>query len=329
MQRMGVIIDQTGAIFRAGAARIVILPPMIRRIALAAVFAAAPYQAGPPPTDVYLATLTVLDGKVVLGTPANISKSPGYDNQPAFTPDGRSILFTSVRGDSKPDPANAAASGSDIYRYEIASGRVIQVTSTPESEYSPTVTPDGTHVSVIRVERDGTQRLWRFTSEGSDPELVLPDVKPVGYHAWADANTLALFVLGRPNMLQIADVRSGKAEVVATDIGRSLGRTPGGGISYVQREPREGGASLEIMQLDAKTRQKTRLVRVSSGPRDPDLAWTPDGWLLMAHDGKLYGWRPGQPELTVVADLGSAGLRGVTRLAMSPGGDRIAIVAEP
>lgn len=303
---------------------------MIRRIALAAVaFTAAPYQTSPPPTDVYLASLTVLDGKVVLGTPANISKSPGYDNQPAFTPDGRSILFTSVRGDSKPDPANTAASGSDIYRYDIATERLTQVTSTPESEYSPTVTPDGRHVSVIRVERDGTQRLWRFSSEGGDPELVLRDVKPVGYHAWADADTIALFVLGRPNTLQIADIGTGTAEVVATDIGRSLNRMPEGGISYVQRQAREGGASLEIMQLQAKTRQKTALVRVFPGPRDPDLAWTPDGMLLMAHDGKLYGWRRGQPELAVVADLESAGLRGVTRLAVSPAGDRLAIVAQP
>lgn len=302
---------------------------MIRRLTLAAMIAAAPYQAGPPPTDVYVATLTVLDGEVVLGTPANISKSAGYDNQPMFTPDGRSILFTSVRGDNRPDPTNAAVSGSDIYRYDIAAGRLTQVTSTPESEYSPTVTPDGKHVSVVRVERDGTQRLWRYSSEGSDAELLLPHVKPVGYHAWADENTLALFVLGRPNMLQIADIRSRKAEIVATDIGRSLGRMPGGGISYVQREAREGGASLEIMQLDPKTRQKTRLVGVFPGPRDPDLAWTPDGMLLMAYDGKLYGWRPGHPELAAVADLESAGLRGATRLAVSPAGDRIAIVAQP
>ena len=103
-------------------------------------------------------------GKVEIGKPINISNSPGYDNQPSFTPDGAAVLFTSVRGERKPDPANSAATGSDIYRYDIAPARLSQVTNTPEAEYSPTVTPDGRHISVIRVEADGTQRLWRFAT---------------------------------------------------------------------------------------------------------------------------------------------------------------------
>ena len=118
----------------------------------------------PPDTEVFLASLSVRDGKIEIGKPINISNSPGYDNQPAFTPDGQSVLFTSVRGGRKPDPANSAATGSDIYRYEIATERLSQVTNTPEAEYSPTVTPDGSHISVIRVEADGTQRLVAICS---------------------------------------------------------------------------------------------------------------------------------------------------------------------
>jgi hypothetical protein len=61
----------------------------------------------------------------------------------------------------------------------------------------------------------------------------------------------------------------------------------------------------------------------------PDLAWTPDGMLLMATGGKLYFWRRGQAQMTAGADLDALGLRGVTRLAVSPRGDRIALVAQP
>ena len=39
-------------------------------------------------------------------------------------------------------------------------------------------------------------------------------------------------------------------------------------------------------------------------------------------------WRPGELNWTVVVNLSAYGLRSVTRLAVSPKGDRIAIVAE-
>src|SRR4029077_14072444 len=117
----------------------------------------------------------------------------------------------------------------DIYRYDVVSGTTAQVTRTPESEYSPTVTPDGAHISVIRVEADGTQRLWRFTIEGGAPELVLPGIKPVGYHAWATCHPLALLVLGSPASLQVADTSTGGADVLVRGIGRSIQQIPGGG----------------------------------------------------------------------------------------------------
>lgn len=299
------------------------------RLTAFAILAVALLQQPPPATEVYLASLKVGKDSVTLTAPVNISNNPGYDNQPSFTPDGSAVLFTSVRGERKPDPANSASIGSEIYRYDVAAKQAVQLTNTPESEYSPTVTPDGKHFSVIRVEPDGTQRLWQFTIDGKNPALVLNDVKPVGYHAWADANTLGLFVLGEPATFQVADARTGKAEVVAKNIGRSIQRTPGGGISYVQRDTKDGATTMTIMEWRPDTRTPVALVALPGGVSQADLAWTPDGLLLMANGGKLYGWRQGQPAMTVVADLDAAGLRGVSRMAVSPRGDRIALVVLP
>src|SRR5262249_19832508 len=156
---------------------------------------------------IFLAAFTTR-GQPAVARAVNITHTPGYDNQPSFTPDGAGLLFTSNRGGTQ----------TDIYRYDIAAATTARLTDTPESEYSPTVTPDGKHLSVIRVEGDGTQRLWRFTLEGTEPELVLERVKPVGYHAWADDHTVALFVLGQPTTLQLADTRSGNAVEVSRGI---------------------------------------------------------------------------------------------------------------
>ncbi len=287
------------------------------------------FQTAPPAPEVFVAPFSAAGGKVTIGKPLNISNNPGYDNQPSFTPDGRTVLFTSVRGDRKPDPANSAQTGSDIYAYDLASGRLAQVTTTNESEYSPTIMPDGKHISVIQVEADGTQRLWKFPLAGGKPDLVLRDVKPVGYHAWADAATLALFVLGTPATLQIAEIASGRSEVVASDIGRSILKIPGGGISFVHRETVGGERALVVKEWSPSTKQMAALVRVPPGVSAPDLAWTPDGLLLLAANGKLHGWRRGAAAFEIVADLDAVGLRGVSRMAVSPGGDRLALVAQP
>lgn len=181
---------------------------------------------------------------------------------------------------------------------------------------------------MIRVERDGTQRLWRFTLEGRSPSLILPGLQPVGYHAWLGPDTLALFVLGTPNTLQLADVRTGRSEVVAERIGRSLHRIPGQEAFSFLHITEEGRW---IKRLDPRAREATSLVRAPD-TGDGDYAWTPDGVLLMAQGDRLMRWRPGDTEWTEAANLAAYGLRSVTRLAVSPNGRWIALVtadAEP
>jgi hypothetical protein len=261
----------------------------------------------PPGTDIWLARLTATG----IEQPINITSRAGYDNQPSFTPDGKGILFT--RGLDKQ---------TDIYLYDFTSrsSAPSQITNTPESEYSPTVTPDGQGISVIRVEADGTQRLWRFTREGRDPTVVLRDVKPVGYHAWGSDSQLALFVLGNPNTLQIADSRTGRSRIVTQRIGRSIHRIPGRDtISVLHIE----GEARTIKELDLKTRTLKPIVR-AIGSGDGDYAWTPDGAILMSDGKSLMRWSSG--EWKTFADLAALGLTGASRMAVSPDGKWLALV---
>src|SRR5262249_9560812 len=150
-------------------------------------------------TEIYLANLAEIkahgpDAPVTL---VNISRNPDYDNQPSFTPDSRAVLFSSRR-DGRQD---------DIYRYDIATKQLTQVTHTPENENSPLITPDGRALSVVRTEKDQTQRLWRFNLDGSSPQLILDKMK-AAYYTWIDATHVALFVPGANGQaatLQIAD----------------------------------------------------------------------------------------------------------------------------
>lgn len=217
----------------------------------------------------------------------------------------------------------------DIFRYDTATKSISPITQTPESEYSATLMPDGRHLSVIRVEADKTQRLWKFPLAGGEPSLVFTDVKPVGYHAWLDRNTVAVFVLGEPATLQVGDIRTGKAEIVAKDIGRSLVPVPGGGVSFVQRAGQGSARTMTISLLTVKKglSSTSALTPVAPGAAEEFAAWLPDRTLLMSGGGKLYSWRQGEAAWREVADLAAVGLHGVSRMAVSPKGDRLALVA--
>jgi hypothetical protein len=159
---------------------------------------------------------------------------------------------------------------------------------------------------------------------------VLTAVKPVGYHAWAGDHTLVLFVLGSPATLRLADTSSGDAEILVTGINRSIQRIPGGTIGFVARTTGGAGsaATLSIRELDPRTKRITPLVDAVPGAREADCAWTPDGMLVMAEKDVLYGWRRGQAGWSRLADLAALGLHRVSRIAISPKGDRIAFVTQ-
>jgi WD40 repeat protein len=283
-----------------------------------------PARPAAPDTEIFLLPLRIEGDRVELGTATNISNSPGYDNQPSFTPDGSAILFTSARKNGQ----------TDIYRYDLASKRTVQITDTPESEYSPTIAPDG-RLSVIRVEADGTQRLWTFTADGADPRVLLASIKPVGYHAWAGGRTLVLYVLGAagstdPSTLQIADVTAGTAKVVAHDVGRSVLSIPGGEhVSFIQRQSTGPTTSLTFKELDPAMGDIQTLTSAPAGSTEAYGAWTRDGVLATVKDDHLYLWRRGQSGWRDFSDLIQLGLHGVTRLAISPDTKWLAVVGTP
>ena len=283
---------------------------------------ASPSPAGTPPaSDIFIVELKTKHNyknntdEIKLDDPKKITDFVGYNNQPFFMPDGHAVLYTSIRDKQ-----------ADIYRYDLQNGATTQVTKTPESEYSPTLMPDGKNISVVRVERDGTQRLWKFPLDGGPPSLIVEDIKPVGYHLWIDDHTLALFVLGgagKPNFLELYDLRTNKSEFITENPGRVLRRIPNHEeFSFVQKIAKD---NWEIKAFDLRTHTSASLVPTLAGVED--YAWLPTGVLLMAKESKLFAI----PALTgkswtQLEDFSVPGLQGISRIAVSPKGDRLAIV---
>jgi len=286
---------------------------MIATLVLAALQAAATPQ-GPPGTDIWVADVAIRDGRVSVGKPVNVTTRPGYDNQPAFLPDGSGFLYTRIAADGQ----------ADIWRYDFAAHTARAVTTTRESEYSPTFMPQSGGISVVRVELDSTQRLWRLDPDGGHPALLFEKIKPVGYYAWAGDSVLALYVLGNPNALVLARLGSERFDTVARNIGRALQPIPGRhAVSLVQIVD---STESWLTELNADSGTVHRLVRL---PRGAEFhVWLPSGSVLTSDGTTLYQWDPkGSAGWVAVADLGGLGLHGVTRLAASTKGDRLALVA--
>jgi hypothetical protein len=276
-----------------------------------------------PSTDIYLLPLNGGVASMKMAKPVPLSTVSGYDNQPHFSADGSRVLFA----------ANHDGKQTDVFLFTRDNGRVSQLTNTPENENSPTYLPAGIGApggfSVVRSEMDKTQRLWRFNASGREPALILTDIRPVGYHAWVDNDRLALFVLGEHNSLQLASVKTGKGEVAANGIGRSLHRIPNTRqVSFVHRE---ASGEFWIKQIDIDSRKIEPLTKAVDGSPERDMAWMPDGkTILMAGGTKVFSWTRGASGWTEVLDAAAHQLGAVSRIAVSPKGDAVAIVvAEP
>ena len=274
---------------------------------LLGVAAATGVAAQVPSTDIFLAEV---QGDS-LGQIRRLTDREGYDNQPQFLPDGETLAYSSFRD-----------GGTDIYILDLDSGKSRLLLATPESEYSPTPIPGKPALSVVRDYGDLKQQLWSFPLNGSAPSLLLPDVNPVGYHAWVDDARLILFVLGEPPTLQLAAAGAGPGTVLADSPGRGLARIPGDRrMSFVDKSAEEWW----VTAIDADSGETERLFATPAGRED--YAWTPDGALWMADDSRIYRRAAGGKEWQPVADLDADGVYGITRLVFSPDGSRLALVS--
>lgn len=268
-----------------------------------------------PATEIYLLDLDNHGSHSHVGKPKNISNSKGYDSQPCFSKEGGTILFTSIRDGQKQ---------ADIYEYQVVADQLIQATETSESEYSPTFMDDGIHFSTVRVEKDSAQRLWQFKFHSADkPESLLDKIiDSVGYHCWYTQGKLALFILTDPISLQLAETGNWEVKKVAENVGRCMQKVPLEEAFYFV--DKSDSTAFYICKYSNGTIEKM----FATLPGSEDFCLTPDGNFIMANESSIYLLNPSTKTWTPLADLKGEGITGITRVAISPDGKRLAIVAK-
>lgn len=242
--------------------------------------------------ELYVVDVEKSKSAIKLGTPLNITRRPGYDNQPSFTPDNRAILYVSMREDFQ----------TDVYRYNLKDSTTTQITKTPESEYTPTTLPaDGKSIVVVRVEADSTQRLWRFNADGTNPTVLLDSVKRIGYYGWLGASHLGLFVLGRQRgeafSLRISPFDAEnphgtglpKPDSIESNIGRCIRRVPvsiAGSQLAASFVHKINDSLWMLRRVNVRNRIVSQLCPTLQGAED--YAWMQNGTLIMGQGLKLF-----------------------------------------
>ena len=266
-----------------------------------------------PATEVYLFDFIVNDSLKTfkLENPINISDNEGvYDNQPSFLLDGTGVLFASTRNDQ-----------TDVALYDLENNLKSWLTNTLGNEYSPTQSPLTKYFTAIKLEEDETQLLWLYRFNRKKPKVLIENLK-VGYHAWLNKKMVVSFVLNEPPTLEVSNLKYKIKYPIEKNIGRSIHVIPNTQlISYISHEHEDH----EIYSIDPLNSKKEYIADAIAGSQD--MAWTPDGIMIMGKDEKLYKLKPGEDKDWIeIASLKEFKLDGITRIAVSPLGNKIAIV---
>jgi len=293
----------------------------MRRIALLILLAsAASLHAQINDSEVWAGSLDMSSGRFAVSNLTNISRHPGYDNQPAFFPDGKLVFTSQIAVLDETGHAVQAV----IHDFTTGS-------STPVPGalgFSPTPAADG----ALMLLRDGHVVLH----DASGNESQMTETKDAGYFTRFDEQTWVLYMNDKQRRIVIYDPKTKALDTMALGSITAPFRIPGKrAVSFVAVEPfpaPEGNAvprHLFLRQLNLDDRHVTTLAPVPF-PTSGSHVWTSRGTLLMASGHTIYEWNPAKPDdWRSAAAFNDPELQGLTRIAISPRGERIALVSTP
>lgn len=216
--------------------------------------------------DTYRAGNNEIEIASGFGPPWRTSVYLAGGHDPAWSPDGRRIVFVSRRDGND-----------ELY---LADGRVTpprRLTHDPSVDGAPEWSPDGNTIVFDRQARSGRYAIWTIGANGGQQRRLTPTREDDAHPAWS------------PDGREIAfdTIRHGRAEIDTIDAGGGRRRRlTGAGDAYPAWAPngrtisfestRDGNA--ELYTLAVGSHVATRLTRDRASDNRP--AWSPDGRLL-------------------------------------------------
>lgn len=266
-----------------------------------------------PNSEIYLFSIEKTDGKYSFSNPKNISDNAGYDNQPPFSLDGKSILFTTNRREGN----------FDIYEYQIAEMKISPLVTSEDNEYTAKEL-DGETITFVREGKtDQTMTVYKMNRETKKETPAFSVKEPIAYYAFNGKGD-ALVWVRYAFMMHFVNTEKSINRYAANYAQPSVPHLiPGTDkFSFMVRHPDD---SLWIKEFDPETEAVRPIITSKDGKKD--YAWMPDGSLLVGSGSKLFRFDEKTDRAWVeIADLSSFGIKEITRMVVSSDGKYLALV---
>ncbi len=270
------------------------------------------------------------------GEARRITSTPGVESDPHFSPDGRTIAFTSSRSGSWA-----------VYVVPVEGGQPRRITWYPASSFAKGWTPDGSKVlyaSTRQTAPAGFERLWTVSPRGGPSELVSAPLGHDGSYA-PDGDRLVVdrvsrwdtewrsYRGGQNTPLVILDLEDLEETWLPNE--RTTDIQPvwmGEKIYFLS----DRDWAMNVWSYDVETGELAQITRFA----DVDVKWLAGdgGSLVLEHDGYLHTLDPASGEterleITVRGDFPWAEPRwedvagAVAAASLSPTGKRVIMEA--
>jgi hypothetical protein len=263
-----------------------------------------------PETDLWLFKIKTEKEKLILGEGRNITNRKGYDNQPSFTPDNKSILYVSIREDKQ----------ADVYRYDLGKQQSVQLTKTKESEYSPNYTPDCKSISCVVVEADSTQRLWLYNPDGAVKKCFNEGIDSIGYYSWLSNDTLLYYKLTEPHSLRMYIETDKVDKWLCFHPARAFKKLDGNNFMYGIKD----SSQVQYRSYNPVIAKSDEFAVHKS--KSEDFIWNRKLGLLKSEGTQILKYNSLDKTWSVLFDLSSAGIKKITRFAIDPKNKYIVVV---
>lgn len=265
------------------------------------------FKAQLPETDIWLFDLKEKKGITLPENPKNITNRQGYDNQPFFAENGKSIYYVSIRSDMQ----------ADIYVYQIGQSKTIQLTKTTESEYSPQ--PSGADINSVVVEKDSSQKIYLIDGKTGLSKKILGE-DSVGYYLNLAKDTFLVYKLTNPHSLVLYNSVSGSLETIAINPIRSFRKINSTQFIFGIKD------SSKVFFYKYNMLLRKALMYATFANPNEDINWHPKLGLLISDGSKIMRFDEKSKAWLLLFDFVNFGIKKITRFGFDSEDKRIVIV---